>query len=488
MSKLISICALGNLLMVSAFSYSYGVGNYKNEGGQFISGVQEVVQDIEAYANQTPDCTTSYNPWHQNADRCDVQTYTVSKEISSRKKPHEKMVAASEGQRILILDTGMAESAIRYPNRVLEMYQWGDLSWSGNQPELNYVQSTATVTMRKGLFHIKRNILGESDNFVPSTELSRQLNFSLLERFTGGSDVGDVHGDISLNMLADYNPNAQFVLLDTIKFNDAEMLCSEDKVNAYADVVIEKISSLIDEFGISYVHLSSGITRSFFAAKVDSKCNDLGWYNRYTLTTKLHKAYTKILEQTASKAMLFQASVGSPSYSLVADDGEYSEYYSDCKTIPYRLRSGFLAKNDIHINPRISDSGTSYETARNYLSIGQKRNKNCNDIYLNVGWEESFVDFPSFGNAPVLFSADAIGAAPMNFMSTSFINPVALSFINSKANGKAYFARNSILESIRQQAMSNSPSLVSPMLYKDFMVCKDFPAACIGWDQFRYGQ
>ncbi|AJQ97958.1 hypothetical protein [Gynuella sunshinyii] len=488
MRKLISIFVVGNLVLVSAFSYSYGLGNYKNERGLFIAGVQEVVQEIETYASQTPDCKTDYNEWDYNADRCGVQTYMVSKEISSRKKPYEKMVSESEGQRILIIDTGMADSAIRYPNRILGMYQWGELNWSDNQAELSYVESVATVTMRKGLFHIKRNILGESENFVPSTELSRQLDFSQLERFTGGSDASDVHGDISLNVLADYNPDAQFVLLDTIKFNDTEMLCSEEKVNAYADAVIENISSLIDEFGISYVHLSSGITRSFFARKVDSKCNDLGWYDRYILATKLHKSYARILEQVASKAMLFQASVGSPDYSLMADDGEHSEYYSDCKTIPYRLRSGFLTKNDIHINPRISASGTSYETARNYLSTGQKRNKNCNDIYLNVGWEESFVDFPSFGYAPVLFSADAIGAAPMNFMSTSFINPVALSFVNSKANGQAYFARNVVLEQIRQQAMSNSPSLVSPMLYGDFMVCKDFPAACIGWDQFRYGQ
>ena len=475
MKKLLQGVAVAAGLTSPSFAESY-----INEGDSFISGVRSVVEDIERYASETPNCNENYQPTDFNASRCELETYTVQKTLTSY--PED----SSKGQRILIIDTGMAVSAVRYPKRILNMYQW-KLDWKGSRPVLNYEESTATATMRKGLYHVKHEILGSSRNFVPSTELTRQLDFDLMGRLTSDMTSEDVHGDISLNVLADYNPDVQFVLLDLFSFDNADIICSVENIESVENSIKKSVSTIADEFGINYIHLSSGVTKAYIEKIYDKNCENSDWNKRYVSVKQMQKSYTNILKSFAYNATLFQAAVGSSQSTLekAYDWSYWNPYYSDCINISNRLRSGFLAKNqDGSFN--IPDKGMPYEKAKEYLSTGQQRNHECNDIYINVGWNENFSDFPSFGNHPVLFSSDGLGAAPMGFMATSFINPVALSFVNSSVNGNANYSKM-VVDSISDDAANDDPFLIDPMYEKSFMLCGKFPAACKNWETFKYG-
>ncbi|WP_428241112.1 hypothetical protein [Gynuella sp.] len=482
---------------------------YSNTGDKYLPGVRAVVAQIHDYLDTLPDCNGDLAGM-ENADLCDTTEYSIQDTLfpstrntqTTRASATHPITVSSESTRstsdsgvpqILIIDSGVESAALRYQQRMLAMYEWVTTKDNG-VVHSGYRNTTATVKTSPASFHIRAAILGQSDAFVPSTELTRELD---RQKFTKlPSDPGDiVHGAVTLNLLADYIPEAQFVTLASLSeivFPD-DVACSFDGavIDNYVNDAINTLNSIIRRHGIDYINLSAGLTSQNINQKLYDDC---GVTATEQDIVRLHVAYGKILAAMADKAILVQAAPNSTGYPVTTSkDGRssHSTYYSDCMEIGKRLRTGYFAQSYRGENdgalPILPSEGAGYSSGYDELFLSsQLAFKGCVDGYFNTGWRDGLADLPSFGDYPILYSQDGLAAGPMSFLTTSFINGVGIAYIEYIARDKG-LSRPAALQAVKERKVNvDTPWLMDPMRYAEMPVCIDFPEACENWDSFTY--
>ncbi|MDQ3233972.1 MAG: hypothetical protein M3Q07_19320, partial [Pseudobdellovibrionaceae bacterium] len=157
--------------------------------------------------------------------------------------------------------------------------------------------------------------------------------------------------------------------------------------------------------------------------------------------------------------------------------------HSDCTQIEGRLRVGYLAKKEAGI----AESGGNWTSHGNLLNPQQGNVKSCIDVFVNTGWNEGFVDLPSFGDYPLLFSFDGLFGGPLDFMSTSYAAPVILSHLIhykqvAAMSGRDYASPKDLIDAaIIRPGM---PTFIDPARFGQFELCRLYPEYCLGWESF----
>jgi len=484
------------------------VVNYPNTGDKYLPSVQAVVAQIHDFLDTLPDCND--NPTGmENADFCDTEVYSIqavlfpgvadaqeiywaSPKVTTQTLNASQQESAVEPSRpnILIIDSGSATAALRYPQRMLAMYDWAFES-QDNTLNVGYQNTSATVETSKARYRIRADILGKSDAFVPATELTRELDRERFAKLPTDYN-GDTHGSLTLNLLADYIPAAKFVTLDSfgkIVFPD-DVLCSRNDtlVNSYADYTIGALTDIIERHHIDYVNLSAGFIEQDFKDKLTGICQSQNYEAQDVL--RLQQAYSRILAGIAEQVILVQSGPNGATYQITTreDGGDpESDYYSDCMDIDNRFRAGYLVQSYLNDGslPILPSEGVSYTNAYdNLVNPSQRKIKGCVDGYFNTGWRENFADMPSFGHYPILYGEDGTNAGPMSSMKTSFISGVAIAYIEYLARTKD-ISRSEALQLVKGRKVDvDIPWLIDPMRYGELPVCIDFPDACENWDSF----
>ena len=476
--------------------------NYSNKGDKYLSGVETTANAINNFLETIPNCNEDVTG-KDNAAFCDTEVYSLHEELfpdikqtiytsqaNVRLKTQLDIASTNSNPKILIIDSGVNSAALRHPKRMLAMYSWvSDLE--ADRFEIGYQHADEKLSISKAGYHIRKVILGNSDHFAPSSELTRTLNRDLIAKLPLGS-ANDVHGSLTLNLLADYIPMAQFVTLESfgaIAFPE-EVICSrsDDYVDTYTNLAINALISIIKRHEIDYINLSAGLIRQDFKDSLISKC-------RLTTVesediTRLQSAYVKILNSLAANAILVQAGPnGAANRIKTSAEGKNPEVenYADCLNIKNRLRTGFITqsyRNDGSL-PLLISEGVSYiEQYDTLFRPSQLEIKGCIDAYFNTGWRERYLDLPSFGDYPILYSEDGITSGPLGSMYTSYVNGLGIATIEYIAREKS-ISREAALAILKEKKVDeDTPWLMDPMRYAELPVCMDFPNACKDWSSF----
>ncbi|AJQ97950.1 hypothetical protein [Gynuella sunshinyii] len=483
--------------------------DYSNTGDKYLPGVRAVVAQIHDFLDTLPDCND--NPaGMENADLCDTGEYSIQEVLfpdaqkvgevrwwSSQKMVNDVTISrqANSGAelsnpKVLLIDSGVASAALRYPQRMLAMYDWV-FETEDNTLRVGYQHTTATVQTSKARYQIRAEILGKTDAFVPSTELTRELDRTRFAKLPTDYN-GDTHGSLTLNLLADYIPAAEFVTLDSfgkIVFPD-QVLCSlsDTVVDSYVDYTISVLTDIIERHHIDYVNLSAGLIKQDFKDKLLGVCRLQSYESKDVL--RLQQAYTRILVGIANQTVLVQAGPNGAAYRMTtSEDGQdpASEYYADCMDIDNRFRTGYLIQSYLNDGslPVLPSEGVSYSNGYDDLvKPSQLEIKGCVDGYFNTGWRENYADLPSFGHYPILYGEDGTNAGPMSSMKTSFISGVGIAYIEYIARTRD-ISRSDALKSLKERKVdADTPWLMDPMRHAELPVCVDFPDACENWDSF----
>ena len=466
---------------------------YSNYGDNFVQGVQEVLTEIRSYSASITGCDTDQDELASNHP-CKLTTFSIrealhSNTANSNTASDEIALDSSLGQRILLIDAKLGQSAIRYPKRILQVYEWseGTLNSASIQP------STQTIIMVNGLYHIYRNIIGDSNYFLPSSEITRQFTpETLSELLKVNTPSYDMHGDISLNLLMDLNPESQIVTLNNLQYSNQFLCGNTEESDSYQKSIVNSIKEIITEHKISYVHLSSGLDNTIIKNMIDNECG-LGFSsqnkNSQDKIAQIHLHYKNIISELSEVAVINQAATVSRIGTLPEPSNIdiYSEYYSDCSDIPNRLRSGHFSQSFLegHNLPEIDNGGSTYNDDHDILlPTSQKEITHCVDAFFNSGWRHQFSDLPSFGAHPILYGSDGISSGPLNFMSSSFINGVGLSYLNYIAITEQVTPREALIKLKHLKNSEYSPTLFDPMRFEALAHCLSFPDACRNWNLF----
>ena len=173
----------------------------------------------------------------------------------------------------------------------------------------------------------------------------------------------------------------------------------------------------------------------------------------------------------------------------IRDSDTSAEYYSDCIDIPNRLTTGYIVQGYIDDPelPIIDNNGSNYSESYDVLfRPNQFQVKGCIDAFINTGWRENYLDFPSFGHFPILYGIDGISAAPLNFMSTSFTSAIAIALVDYYAINNSLTPRAALQFLKNKKDTINTAILFDPMRYGQLPLCNYFPDACKNWEQFEF--
>ncbi|MEH6343452.1 MAG: hypothetical protein V7785_00070 [Bermanella sp.] len=464
-------------------NYTENKSTYENYGDHFVPGIQEILTDISTYTTAITDCDTDQDELEPNHP-CKLTTFNIRDSLYFSVPRETLALDSSLGQRILLIDSELGQSAIRYPKRIIQVYEWAEDSSSIASIQL----STKTITMVNGLYHIYRNIIGDSNYFLPSSEITRQIApETLSELLKVNVPLYDIHGDINLNLLMDLNPESQIVTLNSLQYSN-QFLCGDAKESGtYRKSIVDSIKAVIREHKISYVHLSSGLDNTIIKNMIDNACG--AGFSSLDKVAEIHLHYKNIISEISEVAVVTQASVISRIGTLPKPTNIdiYNEYYSDCSNIPNRLRSGHLSQSYPEGNqlPIIDIEGSTYNDHYDtLLQTSQVEITPCVDAFFNTGWRQQFLDLPSFGAYPILYGSDGISSGPLNFMSSSFINGVGLSYLNYIAITQQLSPREALNKLKNFRNSEYSPTLFDPMRFESLPHCLSFPEACRDWALF----
>jgi hypothetical protein len=360
---------------------------------------------IQKVLSETEPC--GLDEFEQKKGNCAIERVSFQKKGASKK---------SRGRRILIIDDGMRSLAFaRYANRVLD---YAESDESGI-----YHTTKQEVKIPKGVRKIWSDILMKQEIELPQMAF-QPTRAEFYKKFEGAVPLG--HGVKILNKLADFFPDAEFVIAEPGYLAVESELCSADedasleKTQAYVENLSRTLIASIREHDINYINLSSGITTRVLQIQAAQTCKD----STPSLPTlrRIQKIWTEHFYGPLSSipgVILVQAGVFA---DRLIDEGD-PDYLSDCAKFPNRLRvSSFTA-----LNPNIPPEGAN---AWHLLDVQDINALSCLDLFINGGVSDPVVDRDAehLMIAP-WFATHTLGTTPVQGFSPSFAAPIALSYI-----------------------------------------------------------
>ena len=359
----------------------------------------------------------------------------------------------SKGQRILLMDGGLVLlSMLRYHERVLDILDF-------SHPNGELATTKRKVITTEATKHVFYDLIGTQYKHLPAALFQPVAgrgvgDLKILRAYTsilsdGSSEIKEMmgagHGVLILNKLMDYNPHAEFVIVDNQ--NGKEIL---DKANIdfcqshidsavlvkYEDHVRQKTKVIIDaieKFDINFISSSNShsvINWERFLSHycgLDFPTKEMAkkFYNIDTLrfVDPLNKLPEIIVVQAVNNAVDFTT-------EQARNDN------NDCKRFQNRIRVGVFGMsnsglsidgvNDINVIPR--DAHSFIPCIDMVVNVG--RSKGANDSFAPmVVWDDCNQNTACCTQWTPYFGVGTGGRLNEMTFSTSFAVPVALSYL-----------------------------------------------------------
>jgi hypothetical protein len=377
------------------------------------------------------------------------------------------LLAASEGQRVLVLDdASMALAAYtRYRDRVLENIVETD--------DGNYISDNGHIKLPRVAKEILQDTFFNTHYSKVPAELLQpsenlfyeKLNTSLSSLFFSRSAQG--HGVNIFNYVANNSPNSQFVIVYATDSKMNDILCNSDreeiKKNNIDDLFLKQanaLNSYIQKYNINFMLLSRGVSLTTFK-RLNDVCqnNNLNDdYKKYIIKSY----YDNYLNQISKNVIIVQSNANAD-YNVNIND---KYFYSDCTKLSNRVRVGFV--NDLSTS--IPYFGSKDEN-RIYVKGNNLNTSKCTDMYINMAVKSQRPY--SYAKGVVNFTDFGIGAEPPigTQISSSYTSPIGLAYILYLKTINPYLSNNDLLKQIRV-LQGKSFIVLDPALNKQLPIYK----------------
>jgi hypothetical protein len=319
---------------------------------------------------------------------------------------------ASAAQTILLVDEQAAPlAAMKYRSRVRGVFALdGEGALTPRRPSVRMPAYLDAVLER--LAHA---------GYVPVRELeplARRLapaSRDLETRYGAG------HGTIPFQHLAESNPQATFVLLESPQLARIfrREFCAKDAPAFRARIATVSAAirrDLLAAYGIDFVNWSAGQTPATVRDDWNALCQGV---LRDRDADRLLRAYMPLYEAFFATPGVIGVQAGT--------DGSLGRSPLDCETagLPLRVRAGYFLALDSRLGPdgRREDDGGDLDAS---VPPAQRAVEACLDVLVNFGVKD-VRPFP-YDEAPLLlYDVLSLSAYPINFGHTSWAAPLALS-------------------------------------------------------------
>ncbi len=284
----------------------------------------------------------------------------------------------------------------------------------------NWSSFTPTTEVPKALKVILGDILGEEEKHIPFDAFAAQKKqyYEKIHKFLADS----VHHETTiLNTLAQMNPETDIVIADhTIGISRASCLLFEDdgekKFQIYAQNYITSFKKVLREQNVGFINASFGYTKRYINLVLNS-CQ------KGVVTEKIFSEATVTLQNffkeisSLNDVLFVQAGI-SQEEPLSKIDIE--DRATDTQIYPSRVRIGFF-QSFANSFPQIGKELDLNLLKRTSLQIHVK---DYIDLFVNTG----LVNYNAISDNPLKLTNNSIGSSVQDFMGTSFVTPLALSY------------------------------------------------------------
>jgi hypothetical protein len=375
----------------------------------------------------------------------------------------------SIGQRILILEDHIVppSSLLRYRHRVLEFLK---VSFESPQRYSTFVpRAEANSRLARisdylaGLpYHVPvRSLVDLKEMLLPIRTLDLKNDEQL-----------QAHVGVVFDLLADLNPEAQFVLAE-IPFAKIpkELFCHFDedeslpRIEGFLDRSFSSLQQAIQRNGITHVNISYEPSRGSIRANFREFCGrELDWIDGRTVDALLY-TYAGFYERLSQVpgAVVFKSLPNSP--ERWSDPSSESDLL-DCTPYANFVRVGFFAR----ANSRLGEEGGAYDRVKAFA--GQGGNSRCASVFVNGGFEGDNPELTGrYGPRPLFKRFWGLTFSPeKEGMATSWAAPLALSHSIFLAHAFAdEMGRAPTREELLQRLTHGQASwMIDPLLHDQF--------------------
>lgn len=329
------------------------------------------------------------------------------------------------GFGIAVIDSGAyIASMTLYRDRVLGHYAPVDDHYEAIDPQISL--PAPVVDLLGDTLAANPDYAASVDTVDLAGPFRRKFNLELLSNPYYGS-----HGDWVVNPLAEMNPSAYFLLFheDRDESGQAQRLTCAIRqsdgpahLRAFWRARGQSVARIIDSSraggaDIRFVNLSMGIDPEYTVTSTRKICPELQFTPDELIL--IQRAYAEYLEQiTAADVVLVQASIYDASAQIT--EGNWQNWYSDCQSMPNRVRVGYA----------VGDKGMP---AADRIDTHTRAGLHCIDLLVGMGYAE--LETPTERAVRISTLGTGHAVSPMVFGS-SMAAPFGLSVVTHYwANG-----------------------------------------------------
>lgn len=329
-----------------------------------------VTREIKAILDETPQCPSDLSEGPGNC---------AFEEIEFEKKNGSE---SSLGQRVLVIDSGPFPMAYtRFHKRVLDYVEADSSGW--------YQTNKNKLRTVKVLKKIYKDILGTKypeipGELLPKIETAEQ--YSKYKEAFKKIFTGNFHGDHVFSTIAEYSPQAEFVIVEDFSLRNIKNICQIDfdpnslqNLVSYFDNVANSLKNIIQEQKIDFINYSAGDHYNLVNDIMVEKCGRS--FPEETIRTILNLRLEKFYKPLSSLPGVIFVQAGIPVNYQPKKENDL-DCLTDCTVLPHRLRvQGFVVPE----GQRISQDG---ENNFSILEASKQRIWSCIDTYLKVELEK----------------------------------------------------------------------------------------------------
>ncbi|KZN52995.1 hypothetical protein [Pseudoalteromonas luteoviolacea] len=386
---------------------------------------QYVLDSVRWIEEQQIDCTEQA----QAHEMCDVQRVSFSDGQFEQSR-------TKQTQTILVLDYGMDfHSVLRYRSRVKSTYKYNPQSNSFviDDPYIHTSKLGVKLLGEVNRFSITdERFTQPQPTFVPAawlTELSNKYRAVVpqdrYDRETNQAIYS--HGVQVFGYLAQHNPQAEFVVIDTSTFtpflNYKDALCNNDLATFSANMRTAASSltaEVIEQYGVEFINYSGGFTlESVEQALLQHGCQDaLNAEQRNQFYMAIKPVYDALFD--APNTLAFHA--GNEFAAQSGDALDLIDY-------PNRIRVSYYSTKD-----KDTDLAPYGQSGWEKVFVDHQAYFNGSssiDLFINLGYSPLVGGAEQVTNSTPKMSPNTIGMSYVvdwNHYSSSWTTPVATSY------------------------------------------------------------
>lgn len=402
----------------------------------------ELLLHLENILDETESCPR--NSFGQDLPGCELVEVSFTNDSERAFDPKK---------RILVIDSGMTLSAAtRYKKRISAFYK--------HEPSSGINSYDFSLLIPKPAKEILLDTLNDSDHHIPqyqTADLYKKFLKKVGSYLKSHTDAYS-HGSPILNYLADKNPTADFVIVQSdFQIIPPEMVCNlsndteYEKAKIIADQFTQSVIDIINKWNIEYINLSAGMSSQSAQGNYQPICGNFKQKSMIRFLDLWKEMLIKL--GSIDNTLLVEAGV-SPSVTI---DDQDNDFIPDCTPIKNRVRVGYFDS----LEENIQKSGI---TDISYLPPKMRNARACTDIFINSAFyenEELEVQERAKSLKMSYFGIEL--KTPISGNATSWIAPVGLSYLRYKRNK----AEEQDLGLFLQQTIDRKDGFIFDPIYHD---------------------